>query len=81
MKALKALVGTVGFAGFMIDGIIFALRAHHYQDLNQPMPNGKSGFMTFRDGYSIASVFILMSVLWLVMAFKYWRSVISDRSS
>jgi hypothetical protein len=79
MRALKAIAGTVGFIGFLVGGVSLALRAHHYQVLAQPMPNGKGGFMTFRDGYYIAFTLIFMSVIWLLMARKYWRSASSER--
>jgi hypothetical protein len=79
VKAFKALAGTVGFVGFLIGGISVALCARHYQKLAQLMPNGKGGFMTFGNGYYIAAVFILMSVVWFLMARKYWRLVLSEQ--
>ena len=67
MKALKAIAGWLGCIGFFASGVVVALQAHHYQVLDQPMSNGKGGFMTFRDGYSIAFVLVLMSIAWFLM--------------
>jgi hypothetical protein len=74
MKALKIICGCLGCIGFFASGVVVALQARHYQVLAQPMPNGKGGFMTFRDGYSIAIILVLMSIPWFLMVRRFWHS-------
>jgi hypothetical protein len=57
---------------FLIVGVVVAWSAHHYQNINQPMPNGKGGFMSFQDGYYIALVCILFSIASFIVAYKSW---------
>jgi hypothetical protein len=73
VNTLKTITFVVGGAIFFAVSIVVACKARHYQLSNQPMPNVKGGFMTFLDGYSIASVFFLVSVGWFVAARKSWR--------
>jgi hypothetical protein len=42
------------------------------------MPNGKGGFMTFRDGYSLAAVLFGFSLVWLIVAWRYGRRSLSS---
>jgi hypothetical protein len=50
-----------------------ALNARHYQLKGKMMPNGKGGFMTVRDGYSIAAVSLLMSGGCFLAVYKSWN--------
>ena len=72
--SFKAAVGVVGAIIFLIAGIVVAAVARRYQLSGEPMPNGKGGFMTFRDGYWIASVLFALSVGWFVSARRFLRS-------
>jgi hypothetical protein len=73
VNALKAIGSSIGCALFFTVSVVVAWKARHYQLTDQPMPNGKGGFMTFRHGYYIASVSFLISVVWFVVACKSWR--------
>jgi hypothetical protein len=68
MKSEKDILKAV-FAGLV--SMTF-WSAHHYQNINQPMPNGKGGFMSFQDGYYIALVCILFSIASFIVAYKSW---------
>jgi hypothetical protein len=69
-KRAKLVFGGIGFALFMILAISNALEAHHYQVIGQPMPNGKGGFMTFRDGYVLALALAGLSMGFLLLMFN-----------
>ena len=73
--ALKAIGISLGFLILFFVGIHFASSARRYQLANEPMPNGKGGFMTFRDGYYIALVVLLMSLVWFAVACRFWRKL------
>jgi hypothetical protein len=71
---LKTAITTCGSVVFLVASVVVACRARHYQITGQPMPNGKGGFMTFGDGYLIALVLLLLSLVWSIAAWRYWRS-------
>ena len=71
---LKFVVTAFGSVAFFVASVRVAWVAWQYQVSGQPMPNGKGGFMTFRDGYLIAFVLFLFSVAWMFVARRFWRS-------
>jgi hypothetical protein len=73
-SSLKFAFIIFGSVGFLIAGLALACIARHYQITDQPMPNGKGGFMTFGDGYLIAFVLFLISVAWFMTARRLRRS-------
>ena len=74
LRVLKCVVAALGAIAFFVASLAEASAARAYQASGQPMPNGKSGFMTFREGYLLALVFFLFSVAWFLGAWKYWRA-------
>jgi hypothetical protein len=82
LLAKVKLVGVIfGCLGFMVVSITVAWYARQYQILNKPMPNGKGGYMSFRDGYYIALICFLMSVAWAIAARKLLASTRKTDSS
>lgn len=73
-RPLKVAVAAFGSFAFFVGSLLVAWSARHYQISGQPMPNGKGGLMTFRDGYLIALVLLLFSVAWFMMVRRLWRS-------
>jgi hypothetical protein len=69
--AAGALGGSIAF---FTGSVIEALQARHYQLSGQPMPNGKEGFMTYRDGYLLAVVLLLFSVACIMLARRFLRA-------
>jgi hypothetical protein len=81
LDIIKVVGASLGCIVFLIVSVAVAWQARHYQIADQPMPNGKGGYMTFRDGYYIASVCFLISVVWFISAYKLWiaaRKVMKD---
>jgi hypothetical protein len=74
VSALKVTVAGFGAIVFLVASVVVAFVARRYQLSGQPMPNGKGGFMTFGDGYWIALVLFLFSVVWFITARRFWRS-------
>ena len=74
VNQLKATVAVCGSIVFLVAGVVVACRARHYQIADQLMSNGKGGSMTSGDGYTIAAVLILFSVVWLIAARKLFRA-------
>ena len=74
VRQLKAAVAAVGSVVFLVAGVVVACRARHYQIADQPMPNGKGGSMSSGDGYLIATVLILFSVVWFIAARRFYRA-------
>jgi hypothetical protein len=76
-----AIVAALGGIAFLVASVMFAWSAREYQLTGQPMPNGKGGFMTFRDGYNIALIFFGFSAVWLLSARRFWHCALQRRSS
>jgi hypothetical protein len=74
LNLLKAAVAMCGSVVFLIVTVVVAWQATRYSISGQPMPNGKGGFMTPDDGYLLALIFLLFSVVWFIAARKFWRS-------
>jgi hypothetical protein len=74
LRSLKVAVAAVGSLAFFVASLLVGWSARGYQVSGQPMPNGKGGFMTFRDGYLIALVLFLFSLGWFIGARRFWRS-------
>ena len=72
--SFKAAIAFLGAAMFFIASIWEACQARHYQVIGLPMPNGKGGFMTFRDGYLIAVVFLGFSLVWFLSGRRFLRN-------
>ena len=51
VRVFKSVVAVLGSIAFFIASLAVALSARGYQVSGQLMPNGKGGFMTFREGY------------------------------
>jgi hypothetical protein len=73
VNSAKIVLNHVVCVIFLILGVSMALDAHHYQTISKPMPNGKGGFMTFRDGYYLALCFFAVATGCFVFAFNSWR--------
>lgn len=73
-RSLKVGVAAFGSLTFFFISLLVAWTARGYQLSGQPMPNGKGGLMTFRDGYWIALVLFLFSIGWFMTARRFWRS-------
>jgi hypothetical protein len=74
LHSLKVAVAAIGSLVFFVASVLVGWSARAYQVSGQPMPNGKGGFMTFRDGYVIALVLFLFSVAWFIGARRFRRS-------
>jgi uncharacterized BrkB/YihY/UPF0761 family membrane protein len=72
-EILKAVFASFGCLVFFSVSIAIAWSAHHYQTINEPMPNGKGGHMSFRDGYHIALICFLISIVFFITAYKSSR--------
>lgn len=73
-RQFRTALAVCGSAGFLFASIVVASRARHYQISNQPMPNGKGGFMTPNDGCVIAAVLLLFAVAWPFLSLRgIWR--------
>jgi hypothetical protein len=70
---LKAVFAAFGSFAFLVIGLMVASSARNYQLSGRPMPNGKGGFMSFRDGYMLALIFLGFSIVWFMCARRYWR--------
>src|SRR5438034_11448366 len=75
LKKVKAIVAGIGSAVLFVASYVIAWSARGYQLSGRPMPNGKGGFMTFREGYYIALLSFLVSLVWFMAAYKLWRRV------
>jgi len=71
---LKTICAVLWGAIFLVASISAAVYSRHYQLTGQPMPNGKGGFANYRDGYYLAVVLFLMSVVGLMTALRCWKS-------
>ena len=58
-----------------------AWHVRHCQVTGLPMPNGKGGFMNFRDGYYLAVALLVMSLFWFISAYRFLRSVSAPESN
>ena len=74
VSQLKAAVAAVGSVVFLVAGVVVACRARHYEIADQTMPNGKGGSMSSGDGYLIATVLILFSVVWFIAARRFYKA-------
>jgi hypothetical protein len=74
LRPLKFAVAAFGSLAWFVASIVIAWSARSYQVSGQPMPNGKGGLMTFRDGYLIALVLFLLSIAWSLGVRRIWRS-------
>ena len=81
MRTAKIIFSSLGAAGFFVASTLVALSARQYQVSGQRMPNGKGGYMEFRDGYYLAVVLFLMSVAWFLFARRSWRSRSHDNAA
>ncbi len=70
---IKAVIGFCGTVIFFVASVVISVQARQHQLNDQPMPNGKGGFMSFGDGYLIAVVLFLFSAIWFVFTVKSWR--------
>jgi hypothetical protein len=73
LATLKTTVSVFASIIFFIASVVIALKARQYQDSGEPMPNGKGGIMTPGDGYLIALVVGLFSVVGLLQARRFLR--------
>ena len=73
VRVFKSVVAVLGSIAFFIASLAVALSARGYQVSGQPMPNGKGGFMTFREGYLLALILFLFSLVWFIGARRMWR--------
>ena len=73
-NGFKAALGFAGGVCFLVAGILVALSARKYQLSGALMPNGKGGFMSFRDGYYLSVVLIAMAVGWMYFGFRSVRA-------
>ncbi len=69
----KAGLGFAGGTCFLVAGILLALSARKHQLSGALMPNGKGGFMSFRDGYYLSVVLITMAAGWMYCGFRSAR--------
>ncbi len=81
LNKLKGAFGIVGGTGFMIVGALFAITARKYQLSGEPMPNGKGGFMSFRDGYYVSFVLVAMAAAWIYFGYRALRKAVSSEES
>jgi hypothetical protein len=70
---LKAFFTAFGSFAFLVASLMVASSARDYQLSGRLMPNGKGGFMSFRDGYLIALALLGCSIVWFMCARRYWR--------
>jgi hypothetical protein len=78
MNRLKGALGIAGGAGFLVAGILVALSARKYQLSDAPMPNGKGGFMSIRDGYYLSLVLVAMAGLWMYFGIRSFRDALAS---
>jgi hypothetical protein len=72
------MLGIAGRIGFLIAGVLVALSAHKYQLSGAPMPNGKGGFMSFRDGYYLSFVLVAMAAAWMFFGYRSVRAALAS---
>jgi hypothetical protein len=75
---VKITFAVVGGVAFLVAGLTVAWHARHYQVTGELMPNGKGGFMTFRDGYYLAASLLAMSLGWFIVARRFRRSALAS---
>jgi hypothetical protein len=75
-RTLKVVFFATGTAVFLGAGVCVAAFASHFQSQGLPMPRGKAGSLSYREGYGIASAMGLVSIAY---AWKTWTLVCSKR--
>jgi hypothetical protein len=70
---LDSCLTWIGAFAFLIVSLSVAIQTRHYQLEHQMMPNGKGGKMSAVDGYEIAAVLFLFSVVWFYSAWRFAR--------
>lgn len=66
IRLLKGFTGLLGGLLLGLAGVFLVYQSRCHQLSKQPMPNYKGGFMTCGDGYYLALIMGLMSLIWII---------------
>jgi hypothetical protein len=60
----RIAIAYIGAAFFLVASAVVVKYARHAQVSGEPMPNGRGGVMSFADGYKVAGLLFVFSLIY-----------------